>query len=263
MLFRSPEAILLKDKDGYHSGYNCQTSVDSKKQMILDKRVTQSENDSKEGLITRERLLNKYGKSQLGGSVMSFDNGYHNQELIKLDGDDGIEILVSQKKEGKQISDNQSDSADFKYIRKLDVFICPSGKELIFKKEKTFDNGRIIREYQLNGCSNCQLKAGCFKKDTKNKRQKSKLIEASKIELRETFEAYQKKMEQSEVKQEYKKRMSTVEPVYAHMTSHKKSGRFHVWGLLNAGIEFTLMCISHNLLKLFKYSKLCHPMITA
>ena len=41
-----PDAKLMIDKDGYHRGYNCQISVDSKTQMILDNRVTQSENDS-------------------------------------------------------------------------------------------------------------------------------------------------------------------------------------------------------------------------
>ena len=39
-----PEARLMRDKDGFHSGYNCQISVDNKSQIILYKKVTQKEN---------------------------------------------------------------------------------------------------------------------------------------------------------------------------------------------------------------------------
>jgi hypothetical protein len=186
---------------------------------------------------------------------LSFDNGYHSQKLIALDGKDGINILVSQKGEGKQISDQSPETKGFKYNREKDAFICPSDKELAFKTEVNI-NGKVLKKYQINGCTNCNLNNNCFKPDTKNKRQKSKLIDSEKVELRETYEAYQEKMTQPDVVNEYKKRMSTVEPVYAHMTNHKKSERFHVWGLLKAGIEFTLMCISHNILKLLKYGNL-------
>ena len=35
-----------------------------------------------EGLITRERLLEKYGE-HLKGSILSFDNGYNNYRINK------------------------------------------------------------------------------------------------------------------------------------------------------------------------------------
>ncbi|HEO65658.1 MAG TPA: IS1182 family transposase [Spirochaetes bacterium] len=242
------QARLLKDKDGYHSGYNAQTSVDSKTQMILAKRVTQSENDSGEGLKTREDLISRYGKPRLEGSIFSFDNGYHNQELIRLDGEDAIGLLVSQ-------GNKSTGQGDFRYNRERDVFICPEGKDLSFQREKIL-SGRVFREYRLNGCSNCLSGDLCFKKGAKNKRQKLKLIEKDKLELRETFETYQEKMNRQEVKKEYKNRMATVEPVFGHMTYHRKASRFHVWGLLKADMEYSLMCIVHNLVKIIKYSNL-------
>ncbi|GMT49664.1 MAG: IS5/IS1182 family transposase [bacterium] len=250
------EARLLKDKDGYHSGYNCQTSVDSKNQMILSHRVTQSENDSQEGLISREDLISRYDKDRLSGSVMSFDNGYHNQELLKMDGADGIELLVSQKQEGKQIGQDDIQGDDFRYLRERDVFICPAGKELTFRTEKAMSDGRILRDYRVNGCAACPQADHCFKPETKNKRQKCKALDKSKLDLREMFEAYQSKMKEPVVKKEYKKRMSTVEPVFGHMTFHRKASRFHVWGQFKAGMEFSLMCLTHNLVKLLVYGNI-------
>jgi len=67
--------------------------------MILYKKVTQKENNKWEGKKIREELVNRYGTDSIRGSVLSFDNGYHNQSLISLDGKDGIEILVSQRRE--------------------------------------------------------------------------------------------------------------------------------------------------------------------
>ena len=58
------------------------------------------------------------------------------------------------------------------------------------------------------------------------------------------------------VKKEYRKRMATVEPVFAHMTEHRKANRFTVWGLVKAESEFTWMCLIHNILKIIKYSKI-------
>ncbi len=250
------DARLMKDKDGYHSGYNCQASVDDRGQFIAGKRVSQSENDRHEGEKTREDLINRFGKDRLNGTTMSFDNGYDNQELIVLDGKDGVEILISQTEEGKQNSSKENEALSFKYTREKDVFICPAGKELTFVKEKRLSGKRVYREYRINRCGSCELQGGCFKEKTKNKRQKSKLIENNKLELRETYEEYKEKMKKEEVKKEYRKRMATVEPVFGHMTSHRKASRFMVWGLENVKSEYTLMCIVHNLLKLINYGKL-------
>lgn len=248
-----PEARLMKDKDVYHSGYSAQTSIDSKTQMVIDYRVTQSASDNKEGIITRENLKSTYNE-QLKNPKLLFDNGYHNLDLIKLDGQDDIEILVSQGREGKQIRNNLKELI-FYYNREKDVFNCLANKELTFKREKTLEK-RIVSEYIINGCTNCEYNDRCFKKKVKNKRQKSILVDKKMLANREIFEAYQEKMKSPKAIETYRLRKVISELPFAHITSHRKFSRFSVWGLVKSETEYGIAMIVHNISKLLKYGNL-------
>ncbi|GMT49819.1 MAG: hypothetical protein IEMM0008_1358 [bacterium] len=90
-------------------------------------------------------------------------------------------------------------------------------------------DGRILRDYRVNGYTVCPQADQCFRAETKNRRQKSKVIDKGKLDLREMFEVDQSKMKKPVVK-ENKKWMTTVEPVFGQMTCHRKASRFPVWG---------------------------------
>jgi transposase len=252
-----PDSRLLKDKDGYHSGYNCQASVDNKTQMIIDNRVTQSQSDNSEGEISRNRLLSLYGKDKLDGSVLSFDNGYNSHDFVQLDGKDNINLLISQ---GKELSKTKSD--DFKYLPDKDIFVCPQGNELTYVSDVTF-RGIVYKKYMMKGCSNCNLNVNCFRKGTKKKINKTKLIRKDHESFKSFVEKYKSKLNEESNIEEYKKRMSTVEPVFGYMNHHRNFTRFSVWGKFKAGIEFTLICIVHNFLKLINYASIEELMLNA
>ena len=250
------EARLMKDNHGFISGYNCQASVDSKSQMILDQRIVQDENDSRQGMECRDRLIKRFGKDSLSGATLSFDNGYHNKKLTALDGEDDIEILVSQAQEGNQISDSQKTKNPFLYDRAKDAFICPANRSLTYNRLREFSDGRVYRAYRIGGCTNCSLNDNCFKKNAKNKRFKEVLLKTEDMDCAEKYQKYKEKMNDPAVKKRYTKRLSTVEPVFGHITSHRKGERFMVWGKIRAGTEFTMMCLVHNIFKLLNNRKM-------
>ena len=92
-------------------------------------------------------------------------------ELIKQDGLDDIEILVSQGREYKQNKNTVTDNG-LKYDKEEDVFICMAGNKLKFVKEHRAWN-KLFRTYTLNGCSNCEMNDKCFKQKIKNKSPKA------------------------------------------------------------------------------------------
>ena len=59
------------------------------------------------------------------------------------------------------------------------------------------------------------------------------------------------KLQTEDAKQKLKLRSITVEPVIGNLKSNLGFRRFNLMGLLNVKGEFTLMCIAHNLNKLY------------
>jgi hypothetical protein len=65
-------------------------------------------------------------------------------------------------------------------------------------------------------------------------------------------EAMRAKMQKQESQKEYYQRQISVEPVFANLKFNLGFDRFRMRGLEKVKIEFGLMCIAHNLNRLFK-----------
>ena len=51
----------------------------------------------------------------------------------------------------------------------------------------------------------------------------------------------------------YRLRQTIVEPVLAHIKEHRRFRRFALRGLRQVQGEWSLICLTHNLLKLYRY----------
>lgn len=254
------EAKLMKDKDGFLSGYNAQSVADSKSQMIVESYVVTDENDQAQGKVLRQKLLDRFGSERLSGTTLSLDNGYSNIDFIQLDGKDGIHLLISQHAENKELRNVSLKAASMTYDEKNDCFICKNGHVLNFYRMNDFSSHgktRMYKEYRTNKCRNCPFQKDCFKDESKNHRQKSKMVTSDfTAEQHENQSRFIEKMQQEESRNEYRKRSSTIEPVFGHMTYHRKADRFMTWGFDHVNTEYTMMSLLHNILKLVNYSKL-------
>ncbi len=63
------------------------------------------------------------------------------------------------------------------------------------------------------------------------------------------------KMNKDKSKEIYKKRLSTVEPVFAHIEEHKKFRGFTVWNIEKVKSQWAFVAFVHNLYKIMKYGK--------
>ena len=64
------------------------------------------------------------------------------------------------------------------------------------------------------------------------------------------------KIDSEQGKQQYAKRMWTIEPVFANITSNKGINKLSLRGKAKVTCQWTLCCIMHNIEKLWRYGNL-------
>jgi len=232
------DAKYMKEREGcIKTNYNCQVSVDEEKQFILANDTTDECNDKKQ-LIP---MLNQT-KENIGGEIdkAKADSGYHSAQNLAEAAQMGVEVYIDDP--NKQRVDNENykyDKVNFVYDPQTDTYTCPEGKKLELSAKKE-DKGI----YKCKECTICSAKESCTKS-------KYKTIIRDKNE--HFVEANREKILSQEGKKEYQKRMHTVEPVFGNIKFNLGYRQFLLRGLKKVKGEFNLMCIAHNLKKIFKY----------
>jgi len=87
------------------------------------------------------------------------DKEYYNlEDIIKCE-NDGITTYVSKTRNSNFIGDSRYFIDKFKYIKDLDIYICPEGNCLEFM---TIKKDTIAKRYRnLDACANCKNKKKC------------------------------------------------------------------------------------------------------
>ncbi|HEX5880572.1 MAG TPA: transposase [Actinomycetota bacterium] len=91
-----PDSRLLKTRNGWVQGYNCQTAV-SEDEFVVSARATQDANDVEQFVptvddltATAERLTHRTGRDDLTVGTMVGDAGYHSQTNLDAEGPDRL-----------------------------------------------------------------------------------------------------------------------------------------------------------------------------
>ena len=208
--------------------YNSQLSV-SKNQIIVANDITQDKHDVHQFIpqiknIKENIKLNKNTK-------VALDCGYSDGINIKFAEDNRIDLYVpsraqAQKLDGKEQSLNHD---NYKYNKKNDEIIAEGHK---YKRSGGYtrkDGKRILTFY--------------------NKELKKKKDIPFYFKERLRMKA---KMETDEAKQIYNLRKITVEPTYGNIKQNLGFREFLLRGLEKVKTEFNLVCIAHNLQKIWK-----------
>jgi transposase len=227
-----PEARAMQAKRRYSElSYNAQLSV-SKNQIILANDVCQDKHDVKQFIPQMRNIkdnVNLPKKTKVG-----LDCGYSDGENIKFAEDENIDLYVpsraqAQKLEGK---DETLKHDNYEYDEEKDEIIA-DGVRWYYKGSYVRKNGKRILMYY-----NDKLKK---KKDVPE-------FFRERLRMRD-------KMEKEESKKVYNLRKITVEPVYGNLKENLGFRGFLLRGLEKVKIEFNLVCIAHNLQKIWRLSK--------
>lgn len=231
-----PESRMMQNKKGFYElSYNAQLSV-SRNQIIVANDICQDGHDAHQFIPQVENI--KENIKLRKNTKIGVDCAYSDGENIKFAEDEKIDLYVpsraqAQELDGKEQSLNHD---NYEYDEDRDELIV--GKyRFYFKGEYARKNGKKILMYY-----NDRLKK---KKDVP-------------FHFRERLRM-RDKMSTDDGKKIYGLRKITVEPVYGNIKENFGFRGFILRGIEKVKIELNLVCIAHNLQKIFlmKASKSC------
>lgn len=140
------------------------------------------------------------------------------------------------------------DKSAFLYDAEADIYYCPMGKTLERKVERKSDPGkeRFIYRADKSECAGCPLRGQCFK-DSNNKY--GRQIESGKHEA--ATQAHAAKMQDEASRSKYSQRAAATERPFAVIKQAFGVREFVVRGLEKVRAEWRLLCIAHNIHRLF------------
>jgi len=246
-----PEARNMNKVNGNQKlpAYNVQVSVDTKTHLIVANETVQDTNDFDQLSRQHKNVESNLHLDQERCYI--YDAGYHNFEQLEYINSNQLNVFVASprkdnEKEQSVGAKNVFDRTDFEYNQKNDCYECPAGNKLEYEKNYSKNNRWFGRVYKTDACPSCSLRTQCL---ARNKSSKYRRI---RRENREIYaELMYKKGKTDQAKQKQKIRSTTVEPVFGNLKANLGFWRFRLKGHKQASGEFNLMCIAHNLNKLF------------
>jgi transposase len=144
--------------------YNVQATVDAKNKMLIDYKVTNS-NDSKAMGNMLQRAKSILRTNQF---TALYDKGYHTGSEFKIAHDLNIETLVAIPGQTGHAPDPAYDAENFTYIPEGDYYICPQNQHLTTTGKWHKADGYYFKRYATKACRSCRVKEQ-FSKATNGK----------------------------------------------------------------------------------------------
>lgn len=246
-----PDSHFMKTPTHLEVCYNGQLAVDSDYQVIVANDVTTDVLDSKQFIPLYEQSVTNVDKPP---SEVSVDCGYANHTNYNYIQKNKIDAYLPPDRDSlKSNIDTDSHprkkySKDrFIYLSDRDIYQCPEGRELQFIQNKKH-RGLSLRVYQSSDCTGCQALDLCL--DPKNKSQRRRI---HRYETDDFIAKMRNKLKSETGKQKYDLRKITVEPVFGNLKFNLGFKNFSLRGHKKVRGEFNLMCIAHNLKKIYSF----------
>lgn len=243
------DATFMRMKnDELKPSYNPQVSTEN--QFVVNYTVSQNAADTAAFSEHLEKIETR-GKEYLpdnyvGDAGYGSEENYNNLEEFEIN---NYLKYNSFHADIKGSNKNPFHKDNMQYNKEKDCFICPSGRQLIFKKDdvQITDRGyqSKVRIYESVSCEGCPLKGKC----TKAKGNRT-------IHVRSQLEEYKKQARanlESETGIEFRKRRGPeVETFFGDLKMNQGYRRFRLRGRDKVHLELGWLCITYNLRKLHK-----------
>lgn len=240
-----PDASFMRTKDDQlRPCYNVQISTQD--QFITHFSISQSASDQAAFLGHFETLPEAHHPKAYVG-----DAGYGtevNYEVLDTHHITAYLKFASYNKEQTKAHQSKLFHKDnFHYIPSEDCYICPNSRKLIFDgiTYEHLHNGKQskVLKYRCVDCSNCPFRAECLFGDGNRTISYRPKLEQYREVARQLLNS-----EQGEVYQ--RRRGADVESVFGHIKHNRAYRRLKVRGLSSVTVEFGLLAMAHNLMKM-------------
>jgi len=219
-------------------GYNVQSAVDAKHDLIVAQEVTQNANDF--GQLTNMAQAAKEALGQDKLRVVA-DSGYEAADRLEECEQAGIEAIVAPKRNPSGVTSKGNKvygKEKFEYQPNSDSYRCPGGHELTFRSTH-YKRGKERKRYaNANACKDCHLRTQCTTA-------RYRYIERLRNE--DVLERSRQRAESE--KQTIRKRGRIVEHPFGTLKNWGYRS-FSVTTLAKVRGEFSLMCLCYNLRRL-------------
>ncbi|WP_179860967.1 IS1182 family transposase [Bhargavaea cecembensis] len=251
-----PDATFMRMKEDHMKngqlkpGYNIQMATEN--QFVLFYSVHQRPTDTR-CLIPH---MEAYRETALPmPKRIVADAGYGSEEnylylLGEEDGEAVADFLIPYntylKEQSRSYKKNAYNAKNWAYHEEDDLFVCPNGRKVRFKKymKKKNASGFVqdFKIYECEDCSDCPLKALCTKAKGNRQVHWNPIYEELKAKAR-------KALDDETLKQIYALRKIEVETVFGNLKGNLAFRRFHLRGLDKVHLEFGILALAHNFLK--------------
>ncbi|HNR65648.1 MAG TPA: IS1182 family transposase [Atribacterota bacterium] len=247
-----PDATFMRMKEDHmkngqlKAGYNVQIGTEN--QFIVNYSIHQRAGDTSCFISHCEELKGKVGR--LPENIIA-DAGYGSEENYDYLEKNNIGTYVKYNnfhlEQKKKFKEDRFRVENLYYDSNLDEYICPGLRRLTFIKEckKKTENGynTTRRIYECKSCAGCSLKACCTKAAGNRKIQISFKLNEYKAKARSNL--------LSEIGVKLRgKRAIEPETVFGRLKWNWSFKRFLLRGLEKVKIEWGLLSIAHNIVKL-------------
>ena len=180
--------------------YNVQTTADAKNNLLIDYKVTNS-NDVKAMGNMLQRAKSILHTNQF---TALYDKGYHTGSEFKTAHKLNINTLVAIPNATTQAPDPAYNAENFIYHPEGDYYICPQHQFLTTTGKRHKADGYYFKRYGTKACTSCRVKDACTK------------VPRGKVIHRSEYQEYiEHNKEQVELNKElYKRRQAIVEHPY-------------------------------------------------
>lgn len=230
-----PDSRLMKtSQNGYQQCYNHQIAVDTENMVITAFETTQEGND-----INQMQPVLKASEANTGQKheAVSADTGYFSGENLDYLKNEEIDGYICPEREAGAYHKSK-----FSYDEERDLYTCPAGRELR-RVETKKKHGKNVCVYS-GDCSGCHHQKECVKSKTGNRQVERDQYEHLRKEMRE-------KLKTDPGKVVYGKRKETVEPVIGQLKMRQDFTQHYRRGRKAADAEFGLVCIAHNVKRIW------------
>lgn len=251
------DATFMKMKE-YHMGngqlkaaYNVEISTEN--QIITHFGIYQRPGDTALLIPYLEAFKERYGLENLNTHVVVADAGYgseQNYEYLEQEKITGyVKYNYFHMEQKKKFTSNLFLPQNLFYNPQGDFMVCPMGQHMNFssQKKRISDLGyeSEVSVYQAANCQGCPLRNKCYKAQGNRT-----------IELNHKLLEYKRKAREllmsKEGMEHRSKRPVEVEAVFGQLKKNKKFNRFMLREIKKVKVEFALLAMAHNMMKLLK-----------
>lgn len=239
-----PDARQMKRRGSVHFGYNAQAVVDVESGLVVASDVTNAQNDS-----YQLRPMALLARKNLGSNAEDLlaDAGYATLPEIGELFDEGTNVTVALPRRlmaGPEDSDFHA--SRFTYDEDNDVVICPLGNPLHFMSTKQERHNRYRdRVYRCRESKQCPRQSECYGGKS------ARTIHISPYQ--KALQAQRDKYKDPVKRHTSRNLRKRVETLFGQTKSNHQFMRFTGWGLINAKAQWSLLCATGNLRKLYQF----------